>query len=104
MCEREKDSVSVKKNHRECLNTLISAYDGNRQALGKRRGSSFTTKVEAIRDKCRTEQASLSHLFWSCTKLTSFSKTIVCFFSEVLQTPIEPSPITAISGSARIWH
>lgn len=33
-------------------------------------------------------------MFWSCSKLTSFSKTIVCFFSEVLQTPIEPSPIT----------
>jgi len=72
--------------------TLISAYDGNRQALGKRRGSSFTTKVEAIRDKCRTEQASLLHLFWSCTKLTSLQaqKQLFAFSQKYFRHQLSP--------------
>lgn len=58
----------------------------------------FTSKVDAICDMCRMEQASLSHMFWSCSKFTGFWKSIFCFFSEVLQSPTEPSPITAIFG------
>jgi len=64
----------------------------------KVRLAKFTPSVDPICDRCRQMPATLSHMFWFCSKLEHFWHSIFKTFSDVLQAPMEPSAITVIFG------
>ncbi len=54
--------------------------------------------VDSIHDRCCQAAASLFHMFWTCPSLQSYRALIFRTISEVLQVPIDPSPVTAFFG------
>uniref|UniRef100_A0A672IAP0 Reverse transcriptase domain-containing protein n=1 Tax=Salarias fasciatus TaxID=181472 RepID=A0A672IAP0_SALFA len=54
--------------------------------------------IDPTCDRCETDPATLSHMFWSCSKLLSFWQCIFKFLSDALKVNIEPEPIIAIFG------
>ena len=44
------------------------------------------------------EPATIGHMFWECTSLTTFWTSIFDAFSTICHKTIEPNPITAIFG------
>lgn len=64
----------------------------------KVRLAKFAPSIDPICDRCRQAPATLSHMFWFCSKLDNFWQSIFKTFSDVLQVPIELSAITAIFG------
>ena len=82
-----------------CLrHTVIQFKVMHRLHWSKVRLAKFTPSIDPICDRCRQTPATLSHMFWFCSKLDNFWQSIFKTFSDVLQIPIEPSAITAIFG------
>uniref|UniRef100_A0A8C4SMS5 Reverse transcriptase domain-containing protein n=1 Tax=Erpetoichthys calabaricus TaxID=27687 RepID=A0A8C4SMS5_ERPCA len=49
-------------------------------------------------ERCNQAPASLGHMFWACTKLTSFWTKIFKCLSDSLGITIPPNPLTAVFG------
>uniref|UniRef100_A0A8C4S8Q7 Reverse transcriptase domain-containing protein n=1 Tax=Erpetoichthys calabaricus TaxID=27687 RepID=A0A8C4S8Q7_ERPCA len=49
-------------------------------------------------ERCNQAPASLGHIFWACTKLTSFWTKIFKCLSDSLSITIPPNPLTAVFG------
>uniref|UniRef100_A0A8C4SC52 Reverse transcriptase domain-containing protein n=1 Tax=Erpetoichthys calabaricus TaxID=27687 RepID=A0A8C4SC52_ERPCA len=49
-------------------------------------------------ERCNQAPASLGHMFWACTKLTSFWTKIFKCLSDSLSITIPPNPLTAVFG------
>lgn len=58
----------------------------------------YPDKVEDRCDRCTLAPCNLTHMFWSCPKLTNFWGKFFKVVSEILQINIPPSPHIAIFG------
>ena len=46
--------------------------------------------------RCHLEPATVGHMFWGCTSLAPFWRSIFDAFSSICHTTLDPNPITAI--------
>ena len=53
-------------------------------------------------NECKAAEGTLSHLFWTCSKLHNFWSLIFQWFSSVFNTRITPDPETALLGHSNI--
>lgn len=58
----------------------------------------FPDRVSEACDRCSQIPCNLSHMFWSCSKLSSFWQSFFKSISDILGLTINPSPQIAIFG------
>lgn len=66
----------------------------------KVRLSRIRPELDPTCDRCKQAPASLLHMFWTCPRLHSFWRSIFNTFSEMLEEPLDPSPLIALFGVA----
>ena len=86
-------SSSICQRHK-----IIQFKVTHRLHWAKEKLSKFVPDMDPICDRCRQDQATLAHAFWFCPKLHTYWRLIFKTFSDVLQTPIEPTAEIAIFG------
>lgn len=64
----------------------------------KQKLSKIFPNVDPSCDRCGRAPASLAHMFWSCTKLISYWRSIFRTLSRILQRPIDLDPRIAVLG------
>lgn len=60
--------------------------------------SKVFSNVDPLCIRCKQTAASLSHMFWGCSALSSFWSQIFSTLSKTLHKPIDPNPLTSILG------
>ena len=78
--------------------TLIQFKVVHRAHMSKDKLTRFYGHINPTCDRCNSEVASLTHMFWSCPLLEKYWKDIFDTISVVLGIDLQPHPITAIFG------
>ncbi|XP_059823292.1 protein N-lysine methyltransferase METTL21A isoform X1 [Hypanus sabinus] len=78
--------------------SLIQFKVVHRAHISKDKLAHFYSHISPICDRCHSEIASLTHMFWSCSFLEKYWKDIFDIISAVLNINLQPHPITAIFG------
>jgi len=86
---------SINARHR-----LIQFKVVHRLYYSKTKLSKIYNSISPVCDRCKTEEGSLSHMFWFCHKLFNFWTAIFDFFSKVFQKEVKPDHSLAILGSS----
>lgn len=82
-----------------CLRHTVTQFKVvHRLHWSKARLARIRPDLDPMCDRCNTESATLSHMFWSCPKLFEFWNSVFAFLSRVLEVNIEPSPVVSIFG------
>ena len=66
--------------------------------MSKNKLARFYSYVNPTCDRCHSDIASLTHMFWSCPCLQNYWKDIFNIISRVLNINLQPHPFTAIFG------
>ena len=82
-----------------CLgHCLIQFKIVHRLHFSREKLSKIYPDVDSTCIRCHLEPATIGHMFWGCTSLTTFWTNIFDAFSTICHMIIEPNPITAIFG------
>ncbi len=71
----------------------------HRTHISKTKLSKFYPDVDPYCDKCKTEEASLIHMFWTCPSLEKFWREVFQTLSLIVSLDIEPDPLVALFGT-----
>lgn len=87
-------SSSINSRH-----SLIQFKVVHRLHFSKARLHDIYPNISPLCDKCKQQTGTLTHQFWSCSKLTSFWSLIFDYISKAFHKTITPDPLLAIFGS-----
>ena len=73
----------------------------HRLHLSKEKLSRMYPNVNPACDRCGHSPATLAHMFWYCSKLTSYWQSIFKSLSDIIEKPFDPDPLTAVLGIIR---
>lgn len=86
-------SSSICLRHRVIQFKVVHRLHWSKVKLAK-----FVSDFDPKCDRCEAEPATLSHMFWSCSKLIPFWQSIFKFLSDALKIDIVPEAKIAIFG------
>lgn len=87
-------SSSICLRHRVIQFKVVHRLHWSKEKLAK-----FKPDVNPNCDRCEIEPATLSHMFWNCSKLAPFWQSIFKFLSNALKINVEPEATIAIFGT-----
>lgn len=61
--------------------------------------SCFYPDVDPCCDKCKREEASVIHMFWTCPSLEKYWREVFQTLSLIVSLDIEPNPLVALFGT-----
>ena len=96
------DSVlsSIHKSSLCARHCLIQFKIVHRAHMSKARLASIYPDVDCTCDKCRNNDATLFHQYWSCPKLQPFWGNVFSTLSNILHQDLDPDPVLALLGTA----
>ena len=71
----------------------------HRAHISKSKLARFYPEVSPCCDKCKTSEASLIHMFWTCPSLEQFWREVFQTLSQILNIMLEPNPLVALFGT-----
>lgn len=77
---------------------LIQFKVVHRAHISKAKLSSMYSEVSPYCVKCKIAEASLIHMYWSCSSLNKYLREIFHTLSQVLKIKLKPNPLTALFG------
>ncbi|KAL0149606.1 hypothetical protein M9458_055133 [Cirrhinus mrigala] len=72
----------------------------HRAHISKVRLSHMYPDVDPLCDKCKRDEASLFHMFWTCPSLERYWRDVFQTLSLILNLELEPDPLIALFGTA----
>ena len=87
-------SSSINSRH-----SLVQFKVVHRLHYSKARLHGIYPNISPLCEKCKQQSGTLTHQFWSCSKLTLFWSLIFDYISKAFHKCISPDPLLAIFGS-----
>ena len=71
----------------------------HRTHISKLKLSRYYPDVDPYCDKCKREEASLIHMFWTCPSLEKYWREVFQTLSLIVGLDMEPNPLIALFGT-----